>query len=114
MKRAFSFAIAFIVVGCMTDNDLKQWYVPMNLDKRPAVAVDHVEFLDRLPVDRPYIVAGTIAPPRSEFDTWEDEVKAIRRIAALYGADAIYLEPESIGKLDRRLTARAIVWKDQP
>ena len=50
-----------------------------------------VQFLERHP-QRPHIVIGIITPPSGEYETEAEAIKAMRKIAAKHGANAIYIE----------------------
>jgi hypothetical protein len=117
MHRVAAVAVlSLLFVGCPAEV-----WIPM-APHRPAVARGHVEFLDSLPA-APHQVIGIITPPAGQFETEAEAVKAMRGIAAKYGADAIYIESKtetggwrfegmSGGSFsEMHLRAKAIVWK---
>ena len=91
-----------------------------------AVTREHVQFWDS-PPQRPYLVIGIITPETGEYETEAEAVKAMRKEAAKYGADAIYIESatqqggwrfgfsrfggEGGSFSDVQYRAKAIVWK---
>jgi hypothetical protein len=79
-------------------------------NSRPAVAREHVQYLDS-PPQRPYSVIGIITPPSGKFETVAEAVHAMRKEAAKHGADAIYIEG-SFRTVSFR--AKAIVWSSSP
>jgi hypothetical protein len=100
-------------------------WIPVGGVQRAAVAKGQVVFLE-YPPTRPHEVIGIITPPAGEYETEAEAVKAMLKIAAKYGADAIYMESQSesggwkfgtVGGLsggsfsELRFRAKAIVWK---
>lgn len=122
IRQTFSLVIASLLfVGCPS-----QVWIPLEKSPRAAVVKGNVQFLDSPPT-RPHVVIGIITPPAGEYETEAQAVKAMRGIAAKYGADAIYIESQSesggwkfgsgFGGLsggsfsELRFRAKAIVWK---
>jgi hypothetical protein len=101
-------------------------WIPIGASQHPAVAKGHVQFLDS-PPKSPHEVIGIITPPVGAYETEAAAVKGMRRAAAKYGADAIYIESRSeaggwhfgsgFGGFaggsfsELRFRAKAIVWK---
>ena len=120
-RRALSLVIgtlfSFLFVGCPP-----QVWIPLEKQPRAAVAKGNVQFLDSLPT-RPHKVIGIITPPAGAYETEAEAVKDMRKIAAKYGADAIYIESQSEtggwrfegwsgGSFSElHIRAKAIVWK---
>ena len=112
--------MSLFFVSCPSDV-----WIPMG-PQRAAVARGNVTFLDAPPT-RPHEVIGIITPPAGEYETEAEAVKDMRKIAAKYGADAIYIESQSesggwsfgsgFGGVsggsfsELRFRAKAIVWK---
>lgn len=113
--------LSFFFVSCGAEV-----WIPVGANQHPAVAKGHVQFLDS-PPKRPHEVIGIITPPAGRYETEAAAVKGMRREAAKYGADAIYIESrtEAGGWLfgsgfgsvsggsfsELRFRAKAIVWK---
>ncbi|GEM_PF-5013019 len=124
MKRVLLCMIAFTLTACPAD-----MWIPLQAGPRPAVAYEHVQFLQTAP-ERPYTEIGIITPPESEYDTEAEMVKAVREEAARHGADAIFIESQdekegwhfSAGRFgasggsgtSMRVRAKAIVWNAAP
>ena len=121
-RRTLSLALfSFLFIGCPS-----QIWIPLEQQPRAAVAKGNVQFLEYAPT-RPHKVIGIITPPTGEYETEAAAVKAMRGIAAKYGADAIYIESQSeVGGWrfgtgwggasggsfsEIRFRAKAIVWK---
>lgn len=116
----FALFLGFAFTGCPAET-----WIPLE-PQRAAVVKGHVQFLDSVPT-RPHEVIGIITPPAGEYETEAEAVKAMRRQAAKYGADAIYIESQSetggwkfgsgFGGVsggsfsELRFRAKAIVWK---
>ncbi len=81
--------IALLFASCPAET-----WIPVGGIQRPAVAKGDVIFLDSPPT-RPYEVIGIMTPPSGEYETEAAAVKAMRKEAAKYGADAIYIESQS-------------------
>ena len=112
---------SLLFVGCPS-----QVWIPLEKSPRAAVVKGNVQFLDSPPT-RPHVVIGIITPPAGEYATEAEAVKDMRKIAAKYGADAIYIESQSesggwkfgsgFGGLsggsfsELRFRAKALVWK---
>ncbi len=100
-------------------------WIPIG-EQRAAVYKGDVQFVDGPPT-RPYEVIGIITPPAGEYETEAEAVKAMRKQAAKYGANAIFIESQSeaggwqfgsgFGGVsggsfsELRFRAEAIVWK---
>jgi len=114
------------LVALFTSCGGPEMWIPQG-SSRPAVAREHVQFLDS-PPQRPYAVIGIITPPAGEYETEAEAVKAMRKEAAKHGADAVYIESQtesggwrfSVGGFGRpsggsfrevTFRAKAIVWK---
>jgi len=76
-----------LLVSCASGT--KMW-IPQG-SSRPAVAREHVQYLEQ-PPQRPYAVVGIITPPAGEYDTLAEAVNDMCKVAAKHGADAIYIE----------------------
>jgi hypothetical protein len=100
-------------------------WIPVGGIQRAAVAKGRVVYLENPPT-RPHEVIGIITPPAGEYETEAEAVKDMLKIAAKYGADAIFMESQSesggwkfgtVGGLsggsfsEMRFRAKAIVWK---
>jgi hypothetical protein len=123
--RALSILIIALVSllfgGCPS-----QVWIPLEKSPRAAVVKGNVQFLDSPPT-RAHVVIGIITPPAGEYETEAEAVRAMRGIAAKYGADAIYIESQSesggwkfgsgFGGMsggsfsELRFRAKAIAWK---
>jgi hypothetical protein len=113
--------LSFFFVSCGAEV-----WIPLRAGQHPAVAKGHVQFLDS-PPNRPHEVIGIITPPAGRYETEAEAVKGMRRVAAKYGADAIYIESRSeagswqfgsgFGSVsggsfsELRFRAKAIVWE---
>jgi len=100
-------------------------WIPLS-QNRPAVTRTDVQFLEN-PPQRPHIVIGIITPPAGEYETEAEAVRAMRKMAAKHGANAIYIESatkeggwrfgfsrfggEGGSFRDVQYRARAIVWR---
>lgn len=84
-----SFAVVFLA-SCATET-----WIPVNgYVGRAAVAKGHVVFLAS-PPQRPYTVIGIITPEAGEYETEAEAVDGMRKEAAKYGVDAIFVESQS-------------------
>jgi hypothetical protein len=111
---------AVLLSGCVTAN---QMFVPMDSRVYPPKAVQHVVLLDKEPTDRPFKVIGLIAPPEDEYDSVAEMINAVRKVAALKGADAVFIAGESQREgwsfegasggstVSTSLKAKAIIWE---
>lgn len=125
MNRVFLGCLVVVLLsGCPAD-----MWIPVETAPRPAVAFDHVVYLEEMPT-KPYTVVGIITPPTGEYDTEAEAVKAMRREAAKHGADAIFIESQSESSgwkfnagpfggsggssKDVAFRAKAIVWRPNP
>ena len=89
-RRTLSLTLlSFLFVGCPA-----QVWIPLEKQPRAAVAKGDVQFLDSPPT-RPHKVIGIITPQAGAYETEAEAVKDMRKIAAKYGADAIYIESQS-------------------
>ncbi len=87
LKRFFCLAaIATLLGGC---GGTEMW-IPVS-ENQPAVKREQVRFLEGAPAE-PYRVIGVITPPPGQYVTEAEAVKAMRRLAAKHGADAIFIE----------------------
>jgi hypothetical protein len=111
---------SLLLVGCPS-----QVWIPLEKNPRAAVVKGNVQFLDSPPT-RAHVVIGIITPPAGEYETEAQAVRAMRGIAAKYGADAIYIESQSesggwrFGTMfgasggsfsELRFRAKALVWR---
>jgi hypothetical protein len=71
-----------------------EMWIPIQTVPRQSTSFDHVQYLDEAPT-RPYEVLGIITPPEGEYDTDAEMVRAMRRVGAKHGADAIFIESQS-------------------
>lgn len=124
MKRILS--VVILVVACATADSQWEWFIPVGdtivtQQKNPT---KRVAFLDEEPQDRPFEVIGIIAPPEGSFESYTEGVEKIRAVAAMYGADAVFVtsDREGTGRewrfgqgvVDAKrvaMKAKAIVWK---
>jgi hypothetical protein len=122
MKGRIIASLALLILSaCATE-----MWIPLETSPRQPVMLEQVAFLQE-PPDKPYTVVGIITPPPGEYDTEAEAVKAIRRVAALHGASAVYIESQTTAEgwkfsaspwgasggtdNDVIFRAKAIVWK---
>ena len=121
VKRSVLVAALALLASC---GGTETW-IPL-APNRPAVTRQEVQFLE-YPPQRSHVVIGIITPPSGEYETEAEAVKAMRKIAAAHGANAIYIESatkEGGWKLgfnrfggeggsfsDVQYRAKAIVWR---
>lgn len=84
--------LAIVLAAMLTACPSETWIQVRN--DRPAAYPQQVEFLET-PPSRPHEVVGIITPKTGEYETEAEAVKAMRKIAAKHGADAIYIESQS-------------------
>ncbi len=126
------FSMVLSLEGCIRicgfdPDDLEKWYVVQSPTQRSKkVDCDRVAFLESEPTGRRYTVVGLIAPPDGEFSSYAETINAIRALAAVHGADAVFVVSEQSGaswsfsagaggasggsKEKIRVRAKAIVW----
>lgn len=122
-RHAFLCLVIGILFSCLFVGCPAQVWIPLENQPRAAVAKGDVQFLDSLPT-RSHKVIGIITPPAGAYETEAETVKDMRKIAAKYGADAIYIESQSEktggwrfegwsgGSFSElHIRAKAIVWK---
>jgi hypothetical protein len=114
-----------VALAILTSCGGTETWIPL-APNRPAIVREQVQYLEN-PPQRPHIVIGIITPPSGEYETEAEAVKAMRKIAAKHGANAIYIESatkeggwrfgfsrfggEGGSFSDVQYRARAIVWK---
>jgi hypothetical protein len=123
MLKRFLLLLTFSTLASCGKTEM---WIPVSTN-RPAVTRDHVRYLEQ-PPSEPYRVIGVITPPPGEYRTEAEAVRAMRRLAAKHGADAIYIESASeaggwqtskrpfVGMSGRstnelHIRAKAIVWE---
>lgn len=93
MKARLLVAAALLVSpGCVTE-----MWIPVDNTARQPVTLESVAYLQE-PPSKPYTVVGIITPPAGEYETEAEAVKAMRRLAALHGADAVFIESQSVAE----------------
>jgi hypothetical protein len=118
-------SVLVVAFAILTSCGGTETWIPL-APNRPAIVREQVHFLE-VPPQRPHIEIGIITPPAGEYETEAEAVKAMRKIAAKHGADAIYIESatkeggwrfgfsrfggEGGSFSDVQYRARAIVWK---
>ena len=119
-RRAAAAALLFISL-ILTACPSEEW-IAVNGSQKAAVTRGYVVYLDN-PPSRPHEVIGIITPPAGEYETEAEAVKDMLKVAAKYGADAIYIESKSESGgwqwsgasggsfSDLNFRAKAIVWK---
>jgi hypothetical protein len=85
--KRFLLAVALAI---LTSCGGTETWIPL-APNRPAITREQVQYLEDRP-QRPYIEIGIITPPSGEYETEAEAVKAMRKIAARHGANAIYIE----------------------
>jgi hypothetical protein len=118
-------SVLVVALAILTSCGGTETWIPL-APNRPAVTRLDVQFLE-YPPQRPHIVIGIITPPAGEYETEAEAIKAMRKIAAKHGANAIYIESatkegrwrfgfsrfggEGGSFSDVQYRARAIVWR---
>jgi hypothetical protein len=118
-------SVLVVALAILTSCGGTETWIPL-APNRPAVTRLDVQFLE-YPPQRPHIVIGIITPPAGEYETEAEAIKAMRKIAAKHGANAIYIESatkegrwrfgfsrfggEGGSFSDVQYLARAIVWR---
>jgi len=118
-------SVVLVALAILTSCGGTETWIPL-APNRPAVTREQVQYLEDRP-QRAYIEIGIITPPSGEYETEAEAVKAMRKIAAQHGANAIYIESatkeggwrfgfsrfggEGCSFSDVQYRARAIVWR---
>jgi hypothetical protein len=118
-------SVLLVALAILTSCGGTETWIPLAPNRAAVTRVD-VQFLE-YPPQRPHIVIGIITPPAGEYETEAEAIKAMRKIAAKHGANAIYIESatkeggwrfgfrrfggEGGSFSDVQYRARAIVWK---
>ena len=118
-------SVLVVALAILTSCGGTETWIPL-APNRPAIVREQVQYLEH-PPQRPHVEIGIITPPSGEYETEAEAVKAMRKIAARHGADAIYIESatkeggwrfgfsrfggEGGSFSDVQYRARAIVWR---
>jgi hypothetical protein len=99
-SRLFPLAALLFAAACGSHDreEMLKWYIPLESSGGPQKRADQVRFLESEPTDRKFKVVGIIAPPDDKFDSFGETINAVRSLAGLYGADAVFLISESEGE----------------
>ncbi|HEX6939977.1 MAG TPA: hypothetical protein VF158_11235 [Longimicrobiales bacterium] len=117
LRQVTSLASVILVMACTSVE-----VVPLRPTPLPAKAPDQVEVLLSEPEDREYEEVGLIHVDRKAFNSsLRDQEELVREAAARLGADAVILTVvqqtsgvKGVVTTNPVLTAKAIVWKQQP